>query len=60
MHGSQLDPMVDDLQALDRIGKPILTAWNANGRGRECLNPAQLRRAVRGRAGGWAICPGIG
>ncbi len=29
MHGSELDPMVDDLQALGRIGKPILAAWNA-------------------------------
>ncbi|MEV5896033.1 transposase [Nonomuraea fuscirosea] len=26
MHGSELDPMVDDLQALGRIGKPILAA----------------------------------
>ncbi|TQS02560.1 transposase, partial [Microbispora hainanensis] len=30
MHGSQLDPMVDDLMALPRrIGVPILAAWNA-------------------------------
>jgi transposase len=30
MHGAQLDPMVDDLQALPaRLGRPILTAWNA-------------------------------
>lgn len=30
MHGCQLDPMIDDLQALPaKIGKPILAAWNA-------------------------------
>ena len=30
MHGSQLDPMIDDLIALPkRLGAPILTAWNA-------------------------------
>lgn len=30
MHGSQLDPMIDDLMALPkRIGVPILAAWNA-------------------------------
>lgn len=30
MHAAQLDPMVDDLRALpDKIGVPILTAWNA-------------------------------
>ncbi|MDA0643106.1 ISL3 family transposase [Nonomuraea ferruginea] len=30
MHGAQLDPMVDDLQALpQRLGAPILAAWNA-------------------------------
>ncbi|MEU4235677.1 ISL3 family transposase [Nonomuraea sp. NPDC026600] len=30
MHGSQLDPMIDDLMALPkRLGTPILTAWNA-------------------------------
>jgi transposase len=29
MHASQLDPMVDDLHALGRIGTPILAAWNA-------------------------------
>ncbi|WP_449061652.1 ISL3 family transposase, partial [Planomonospora algeriensis] len=30
MHGSQLDPMIDDLHALPmKIGQPILDAWNA-------------------------------
>ncbi|MBT2229417.1 ISL3 family transposase [Nonomuraea sp. NEAU-A123] len=29
MHACQLDPMVDDLHALGRIGTPILAAWNA-------------------------------
>lgn len=30
MHGSQLDPMIDDLMALpQRLGAPILTVWNA-------------------------------
>ncbi|SDL76896.1 Transposase [Nonomuraea jiangxiensis] len=30
MHGTQLDPMVDDLHALPaRLGRPILAAWNA-------------------------------
>ncbi|TMR89304.1 ISL3 family transposase [Nonomuraea basaltis] len=29
MHARQLDPMVDDLHALGRIGTPILAAWNA-------------------------------
>ncbi|MFI7643132.1 transposase [Nonomuraea sp. NPDC049400] len=30
MHGTQLDPMVDDLEALPKtLGRPILAAWNA-------------------------------
>jgi transposase len=30
MHADHLDPMVDELEALGKkIGKPILTAWNA-------------------------------
>ncbi|MER6949253.1 transposase [Nonomuraea sp. NPDC000554] len=52
IHASQLDPMVDDLQALPaRLGRPILAAWNAKEdlrlrtrcattrRSRGCLNP---------------------
>ena len=29
VHANHLDPMVDDLKALPKIGVPILAAWNA-------------------------------
>ena len=51
MHASQLDPMVEDLQALPaKIGVPILAAWNAKEDLMDLLalmhtNPARTRIA---------------
>jgi transposase len=44
MHCSQLDPMVDELSALGRIGKEVLAAWNAK---EDLLDLLALARRTR-------------